>query len=149
MSSFIRRWQDQSLRLEDSEQSFAVTYTIPGLDFGTANGAFEINGPPGKVGQVVDIRAHTVTETFACDTTPGNIIIGTAADPNAYVASVADGIPDGFAAGTDDVQMGVITPGVSGGLVAADTAIDVTPVVGVDAGAEAGICSVSITILWT
>jgi len=143
MTTNTRRWQALNERLKDNEQVIAVTYTLPGVDFGTANGPFEIVGPAGKIGKLVDIMA-LATEVFATDATEGTVIVGTAADPNGY--AISDGITDALAVG--DSENLTFTEGALGSIIDPDTTIIVTPTAGVDAGAESGIATVMITILW-
>jgi len=147
MTTNIRRYQQVSKLLEDGVQPFAITYNLVGLDFGTPNGPFEINGPAGKDGKVVAIHAHNVTEAFAVDTTEGLVHVGVSGTVNAYAIS-SNGVTDNAAiSALLDYDLGV-GEGTLGNRIPADTAVIVTPIAGVDAGAEAGICTVSVTILW-
>ena len=69
MATNTRRWQSLNERLKDNEQVIAVTYHMAGVDFGTANGPFEINGPAGKIGKIFAVQVNEITEAFAQDLT--------------------------------------------------------------------------------
>ena len=68
-------------------------YNFPLMDFGAAAGdtILYVGGPGGKQGRLKSIGVST-TEVFACDATPANVKVGTAADPDAYgLLNIADG----------------------------------------------------------
>lgn len=131
-----------------------ITYTWPVLaDWGTAapaDGVYSIKGPAGKKGRITDIGV-SVTEVFACDSTPGYLNFGATAGAFEYARLI---IPDATAAGdhfglAEDTD--AVTAWAEGGvvdLIPADQQVEVTVDVGVDAGTETGQGYIHFTIDW-
>lgn len=89
--------------------------------------------PPGFAGRLIDIGI-AATETFACDSTPACIKVGTGADDDAYgKLNIADGTAD-----TDYFNAANDTDAIISAEIPAGTQIEITPAVGVDSGTEAG-----------
>ena len=103
-------------------------------DFGAGTGtAWSFKGPSGKKGSLKNIGVH-VTETFACDSTTGKVLIGTSGDPNAYgQLEIAD-----TTAATDTFNNQDDTNAVIADALPADTQIEVTYVQCADSGTAAG-----------
>lgn len=120
-----------------------VTYTFPAVDFGTGGLTTAIKAPAGyKNGRIIDVGCR-VTETFACDGTPGSVSIGTTGDGDAYAKlNIADGTAATDFFNTQDDTDAIIEADVT------NTQLEVVCAVGVDAGTEAGIGDVVIVIGW-
>ena len=119
------------------------TPVVHDLGDGAVVTAWSFKGPPGKKGKLIDIGFH-VTETFAVDNTPAKIQVGTAADPDAYGVL---NIPDATAI-TDYYNSISDTDAIIDQNLPADTQIEVLPVVGTDAGTEAGMGWETVTVEW-
>ena len=113
-------------------------------DFGAGTGtAWSFKGPKGKQGQLRNIGVH-VKETFACDATTGKVLVGTAADPNAYgQLEIADGT-----ANTDTFNNVDNTDCVISQSLPEDTQIEVTFVQCVDSGTAAGKGRAYVEVDW-
>jgi len=104
---------------------------------------FSFKGPTGKKGMIVDVGIE-VTETFACDNTDATFLVGTIADTNAYCQlEISDGtlLTDTFNIQND-------TDAIIVQALPADTQIECLPVVGVDAGTEAGMGYPYVVVEW-
>ena len=104
---------------------------------------FSFKGPTGKQGTIVDVGIE-VTETFACDSTEASFQVGTTGDANAYCQL---NITDGTLL-TDTFNIQDDTNAIIDEALPADTQIECTPVVGVDAGTEAGGGYPYIVVAW-
>ena len=104
---------------------------------------FSFKGPTGKKGTIVDVGIE-VTETFACDSTEASFQVGTTGDQNAYCQL---NITDGTLL-TDTFNIQNDTNAIIDEALPADTQIECTPVVGVDAGTEAGGGYPYIVVAW-
>ena len=104
---------------------------------------FSFKGPTGKKGTIVDVGIE-VTETFACDSTEASFQVGTTGDANAYCQL---NITDGTLL-TDTFNIQDDTNAIIDEALPADTQIECTPVVGVDAGTEAGGGYPYIVVAW-
>jgi hypothetical protein len=113
-------------------------------DFGAGTGtAWSFKGPSGKQGNLKNIGLH-VKETFACDTTTGKVLIGTAADPNAYgQLEVVDGTLN-----TDTFNNVDDTNCVISQAIAADAQVEVTFVQCADSVAPAGKGRAYVEVDW-
>ena len=116
-------------------------------DFGAnADEVISFRGPPGYQGTVLNIGV-SVTEAFACTTTPAQVLVGTAADPDAYGRlNIAD-----LAADVDFFDVSDDTDAISAAAVAlipADQLIQVTLVQSTDNTADTGQGHPRITIFW-
>ena len=113
-------------------------------DFGAGTGTpWSFKGPKGKQGQLRNIGVH-VRETFACDSTTGKVLVGTAADPNAYgQLEIADGT-----ANTDTFNNIDDTDCVISQSLPADTQVEVTFVQCVDSGTAAGKGRAYVEVDW-
>jgi len=120
-----------------------VTYTLPAVDFGTGGLITAIKAPAGyENGRILDVGCR-ITETFACDATPGSVSIGTSGDADAYAKlNIADAAADTNFFNTQDDSDAIIDADVT------ETQLEVVCAVGVDAGTEAGIGDVVIVIGW-
>ncbi len=123
-----------------------MTYNTPEWDYG--DGAtvdtLSFRGPAGKQGRVIGIGV-AVTETFAVDDTPAKLRVGSATDADAYAEL---NIADGAAADDSFDQTDDTDAIVSGHSIPADSIVEVTGVVGVDAGTEAGMGVGTVITEW-
>jgi len=104
---------------------------------------FSFKGPTGKKGTIIDVGIE-VTETFACDSTDASFQVGTTSDADAYCKlNISDGtlLTDTFNIQND-------TNAIIVEAIPADTQIECTPVVGVDAGTEAGMGYPYVVVEW-
>lgn len=100
----------------DNPQMFSYSYGIH--DFGAAaDEVLSLKGPTGKTGRLVDIQV-SATEIF---TTGGDILIGTAADPNAYAE-----LAIGTLADTDTITAQETSGAIIDETIPADTQVEVT-----------------------
>jgi hypothetical protein len=124
-----------------------VTYQSPvekDLGDGAVVTAWSFKGPDAtKKGKLIDIGIHC-TETFACDSTPASISVGTAADADAYGKL---NIPDATAI-TDTYNSQSDTDAVISSAIPAGAQVEVLPAVGVDASTEAGKGYEFVTVEW-
>ena len=104
---------------------------------------FSFKGPTGKKGTIVDVGIE-VTETFACDSTEASFQVGTTGDANAYCQL---NITDGTLL-TDTFNIQDDTNAIIDEALPANTQIECTPVVGVDAGTEAGGGYPYVVVAW-
>jgi hypothetical protein len=119
------------------------TINLGSVDFGTGGLITSFRAPAGyENGRILEVQAR-VTETFACDATPGTVSIGTAADPDAYaLLNIADATAATDTFNSRDDSDAIIDADID------DTQIEVVCAVGVDAGTEAGIADISIVVSW-
>ena len=104
---------------------------------------FSFKGPTGMQGTIIDVGIE-VTETFACDSTDASFQVGTTSDADAYCKlNISDGtlLTDTFNIQND-------TNAIIVEAIPADTQIECTPVVGVDAGTEAGMGYPYVVVAW-
>ena len=102
-------------------------------DLGGTPTAYSFKGPTGMQGTIIDIGIE-VTETFADDTLEACFNVGTSSDADAYCKL---NITDGTAI-TDTFNIQNDTDAIIVEAIPADTQIECLPVVGSDAGIEAG-----------
>ena len=66
-----------------------VTYRIPKNYFTAGNYTQTVKGPEGKRGRVINAMLYDITEAFSGTTTGAQVLVGTAADTNAFFESDA------------------------------------------------------------
>ncbi len=145
------------------DNPLTISYTFAGVDFASVTVVKEIAVPSGMNTARIDAVSGAVSEATACDMTEAQWVCGiTGGDVDKFMQlKIDDGIaidthfdlgidPDAF---TDSVN-GAADPygGVNVINVGADgedlTSIDFLPIAGVDAGTEAGIADMTVTISW-
>lgn len=111
-----------------------MTICLPEFDFGAdANETMSFRIPDEYDAELIKIGVM-VTETFACDTTPARVELGTAADSDAYAKLViADGAADNDCFDETDDTDAIISASIS-----ANSLVRVTLTQSVDATADAG-----------
>ena len=115
-----------------------LSYTFGEEDIADAARALSVRGPVGKDGRLVAVSI-SATETFTATTLAGHLLIGTAADTDAY----AD-ITIGTLAATDSLFSGYLDRNIT---IPKDTQIEITPVAPTG-GTPAGKAYFTITIDW-
>jgi len=115
-----------------------LSYTFGEEDIADAARALSVRGPTGKDGRLVGVSI-SATETFNAVTLPAHLLIGTAADTDAY----AD-ITIGPLAATDSMFSGYLDRNVT---IPKDTQIEITEVANTG-GTPAGKAYFTVTIDW-
>jgi len=119
-------------------------YVFPTVDFGAGSTSHSFQGPKGKAGRLVCIHL-SASETFTNTTTEANIMVGTAADTDAYALMNL-----GTTAATDSVASddGVTdTDAIISASIPADTQVEVT-CTAPTGGTPAGIGTVTVIVDW-
>lgn len=123
------------------DKGLQIDYNLGLVDFGNGNTTYDITGPTGKRGRVKAVSL-ICTETFNAVTTPAHVLVGTAADTDAYV----DYTVGELAAGA-----GVVKTDESGLTIVADLPADTEARISCIAptgGTPAGIAYTTVTIVW-
>ena len=124
----------------DGKGAFSVTYKFIAKDYG-ADSTEVIAPPPGLRGEIKELNLYDVSEIFNLTTAPlaANVIVGTAADPDAYATSAVFGT-----LAQDAAESFALTDGITT-VLPVDTDILVSFNAS-DNGTPTGIASTSLTI---
>ncbi|MCA0341110.1 MAG: hypothetical protein LCH99_15465 [Proteobacteria bacterium] len=115
-----------------------MSYTFGEEDIADAARALSVRGPTGKDGRLVAVSISS-TETFNAVTTPAHLLIGTAADTDAY----AD-VNVGTLAATDSLFKSYFDQNIT---IPKDTQVEITEVAPTG-GTPAGKAYFTVTIDW-
>lgn len=130
-----------SIAASDGQGAFSVTYVFPAKDFGAGDWTEDIQGPTGFRGLVKAISIYDVTETFNGSVTESRVEVGIqGGDVDAYSISADFGLLAADAG---------LTPALTDGAVLTIPSADNILVTGYapdDAGANAGIATVAVTV---
>ncbi len=130
-----------SIAASDGQGAFSVNYTFPAKDFGAGDWTEDIQGPAGFRGLVKAISIYDVTETFNGSVTESRVEVGIqAGDVDAYSISDDFGLLAADAGLTPALTAGVV------GTIPVGEDILVTGYAPDDAGANAGIATVVVTV---
>jgi len=66
------------------DNGLIVPYVFAAQDFGAGSATRDIQGPPGLRGRILGL-SMAATETFNAVSTPAHVLVGTAADTDAYL----------------------------------------------------------------
>ena len=126
------------------ENPYVCTYTFEPVDFGAGTYAGSIKAPAGFTkGRILDVGVFEITETFACDSTTGKVLLGTSGDADAYaLLDIADGTAATNTYNTQDDSDAIISADVT------NAQIELTTIQCVDGSAAAGIASPFVVIAW-
>lgn len=129
--------QEARLRA-DGEGAFSVTYKFIAKDYG-ADSTEVIAPPPGLRGEIKELNLYDVSEIFNLTTVAANVLVGTAADTDAYATSAVFGT-----LAQDAAESFALTDGITT-VLPIDTDILVSFNAS-DNGTPTGIASTSLTI---
>ncbi len=119
-------------------------YSLGLVDYGAGDEVTSIKGKKGKKGILRSIHV-AATETFNSVTTGAQVLVGTAADPNAYAQFEIGDLADTDSVSTDDGTTD--TDAIIDKDIPADTQVEVTTVAPTG-GTPAGIGLTDIIIDW-